>query len=111
MKYSEITNAADQFMKLAEKESKKLDPKAKIRNRGTVIFPAESPKVKDHKDHFEINTEGQARNALARANQYKKAPPWYKGSLTSLVETVARKVHSKYKKIEISEKSTRPGKG
>lgn len=107
MKYQEIADAAGIFMKLAAK----LDPKAKVRNRGMVVFPASHPKVNDHKDHYPINSEDQARNALARANQYKKAPPWYDGSLQSLVNAVSKKVHSKYKNMEISEKSTKPGKG
>ena len=111
MKYNEIAEAAEQFMKLAAKKDEKLDPKAKVRNRGAVVFPADSPKVLDDKDHFPLNTENQARNALRRVNQYKKVPSWYKGTLQSLVSAVAKKVHSKYPEIEISEKSTKPGKG
>lgn len=107
MKYDEIAIAACHFMKLAEE----VDSKTKAKSRGTVIFPAESSKVKDKKDHFPINSESQARNAISRASQYKKVPPWYKGTLQALVDTVVRKVHSKYKKIEISEKSSNPGKG
>lgn len=87
------------------------DPKAKVRNRGDVVFPAESSKVKDNEDHFPINSEDQARNALARANQYSSAPEWYSGSLSSLVSAVARAVKSKYKDIDVSEKSKKPGKG
>jgi hypothetical protein len=83
-------------------DKKKLDPKAKVRNRGTVCVPASS--AKDHKDHFPINSEDQARNALARVHQYDKVPPWYKGSLKSLQELVSRKVHSKYKSIGKSDK-------
>jgi hypothetical protein len=77
----------------------KLDPKASVRNRGDVVFPAESSNVTDHKDHFPLNGEDQARNALAQVAKYKKAPPWYKGSLKSLQDAVSRKVHSKYKGI------------
>ena len=84
--------------KKKKKKKKKLDPKAKVRNRGTVVFPAESSKVLDNKDHFPINNVRQARNALARANQYDKSPKWYKGSLKSLVLAVARAVKKKYKK-------------
>ena len=65
-----------------KKEKKKLDPKAKVRNRGTVCVPASS--AKDKKDHFPINSESQARNALARVHQYSAAPPWYNGSLKEL---------------------------
>lgn len=99
--------ATDSLIKEA-KEKKKLDPKAKVRNRGTVCVPAES--AKDKKDHFPINNEAQARNALARVNQYSSAPEWYSGSLQSLVSLVARKVHSKYPGIKVSEKSKKPGK-
>lgn len=87
---------------MAVKDKKKLDPKAKVRNRGTVCVPASS--AKDKKDHFPINSESQARNALARVHQYSAAPPWYGGSLKSLQELVSRKVHSKYKGIGKSEK-------
>jgi len=100
---------AQQALVAEAKKEKKLDPKAKVRNRGTVVVPAE--KAKDKKDHFPINDEDQARNALARVNQLKKAPEWWSGSLQSLVNAVTRKVHSKYPKIEISEDAKKPGKG
>lgn len=83
---------------------------AKETARGTCVFPAKHPKVTDNKDHFPLNSEAQARNALARANQFSKAPPWYKGTLQSLVSAVVRKVHSKYKGIEISDAAKKPGK-
>src|SRR5271154_1819223 len=86
-----------------KKEKKRLDPKAKVRNRGTVCVPAES--AKDKKDHFPINDEGQARNALARVHQYSSAPAWYKGSLKGLQALVSRKVHSKYPGIGKDKKS------
>lgn len=100
-----IAEAADEFLKLA------LDPKAKVRNRGDVVFPAGSSSVKDNKDHFPINSKSQARNALSRANQFKKVPSWYKGSLTGFVQAVARKVKSKYPGIAVSKKSKKAGKG
>lgn len=84
------------------KEKKKLDPKAKVRNRGTVCVPAES--AKDKKDHFPINDEGQARNALARVHQYSSVPEWYSGSLSGLQALVARKVKAKYPKIDVGGK-------
>lgn len=89
---------ADQFEKLAV-------------DRGDCIFPANSGKNKSSKDRFPINNEAQARNALARVNQYSSAPDWYNGDLQSLVNTVARKVHEKFKGIKESSKSTKPGKG
>lgn len=90
-------------------KKKKKTPKSQ--KRGDCVFPHSSNKVKDNKDHFPINSEAQARNALSRANQYSKAPAWYDGSLQELVSAVARKVHSKYKDIEVSEASKKPGKG
>jgi len=101
-------SATDSLVAEAKKKDKKLDPKAKVRNRGTVCVPAES--AKDKKDHFPINNEAQARNALARVNQYSSAPDWYSGSLQSLVNLVARKVKAKYPSIEVSEKAKKPGK-
>lgn len=88
-----------------KKEKKKLDPKAKVRNRGTVCVPAES--AKDKKDHFPINDEDQARNALARVHQYSSVPPWYNGSLKGLQDLVSRKVHSKYPSIGKSKKKSK----
>jgi hypothetical protein len=82
----------------------------KSKERGSFIFPSTHSKVKSG-DHFPIDTEGRARNALARANQYSKAPKWWSGSLQELVSAVARAVHSKYKNIEVSKKSKKPGKG
>jgi len=82
----------------------KTDPKAKVRNRGKVVFPAESSNVKDKKDHFPINDADQARNALARVHQYDKVPSWYKGSLKSLQEAVARAVRKHYKGIDVGGK-------
>jgi len=89
---------------------KKLDPKAKVRNRGDAIFPAS--RCKDKQDHFPINSPAQARSALSRASGFSAIPPWYKGtSLESLVKTVQRAVKKKYPKIETTSKSAKPGKG
>jgi len=86
---------------------KKLDPDAKVRNRGTVVFPANSKKVKDNKDHFPINDENQARNALSRVAQYSSVPSWYSGSLAELQAAVRNAVSRKYKGIQV----TKPSKG
>ena len=100
-KYEKI--ASESLIKEAKKkETKKLDPKAKVRNRGTVCVPAEQ--AKDKKDHFPINDADQARNALARVHQYSSAPDWYKGSLAGLQALVARKVKAKYPKIDVGGK-------
>jgi len=85
-------------------KDKKLDPKAKVRNRGSVCVPAEQ--AKDKKDHFPINDEGQARNALARVQQLTSAP-WYKGSLEGLKALVARKVKAKYPGINVGGKDSK----
>lgn len=108
---SEFINKVAIFSEKFLKEAKKHDKGAAVRNRGTCVFPAEHPSVKDDKDHFPITSEAQARNALARASQYSKAPSWYKGSLQSLVSAVQRAVHKKYKGIKVTEKSKKPGKG
>ena len=93
--------ATESLLVTAKKKEKKLDPKAKVRNRGTVCVPAEQ--AKDKKDHFPINDEGQARNALARVQQLSSAP-WYKGSLEGLKALVSRKVKAKYPKIDVGGK-------
>jgi hypothetical protein len=76
---------------------KKKTPKGQ--NRGDVCFPANSKHNKGTVDKFPINNENQARNALSRAGQFDKAPPWFVGSLEELKNIVRRKVHSKYPSI------------
>lgn len=83
----------------------------KKENRGDCVFQSTHPRIKDNKDHFPINSEAQARNALARVNQFEEAPPWYDGSLGSLVSSVVKAVKKKYKDIEVSESAKKPGKG
>lgn len=95
--FDEVLDLSDRFEKLAA-------------DRGDCVFPANSGKNKSSKDRFPINNENQARNALARANQYSSAPEWYDGDLQSLVNAVVRKVKAKYKDIEVTKKSTKPGK-
>ncbi len=94
--------ATESLVTTAKKKEKKLDPKAKVRNRGTVCVPAE--KAKDKKDHFPINDADQARNALARVHQYSSKPEWWSGSLKGLQDLVARKVKAKYPKIDVGGK-------
>jgi len=81
----------------------KKDPKAGVRNRGKCVFPSDSPKVKDDKDHFPIGDIGHARNALSRSAQYSSAPSWYKGSLSSLKNAVKKAVKKAFPKIEVTE--------
>lgn len=90
---------------------KKSTKKTKSRSKPEPIFESSDSRITDNKDHFPINTIGRARNALARVNQFEEAPPWWKGSLKSLVKAVTKAVHKKYKDIEISEAAKKPGKG
>jgi hypothetical protein len=89
--------------KSKEKNKKKLDPRAKVRNRGDVVFPAESSKVKDHKDHYKVNTIEEAHAALSYAGHYSKAPPWFNGTLEELKSAIRRKVKAKFPSIAVSE--------
>jgi hypothetical protein len=79
-----------------------LDSKAAVRNRGDVVFPAESDQVVDGADHYHINTKSQSINALSRSHQYDTVPEWYNGTLKELQEAVVKKVHAKYPEIEIA---------
>ena len=74
---------------------------SKAQHRGKVVFSAE--RSKDKKEHFPINNAAQARNALARSHQYKSAPSWYSGSLSSLQNSVRRAVKKEYPSIEVKE--------
>jgi hypothetical protein len=98
-----MVNTMDKITNAAEK---KHDPNAKVRNRGDVVFPAGSKSVKDDKDHFPINSESQARNALSRVGQYSAAPSWYSGSLESLKKAVQNAVHRKYPGIKVTKGNT-----
>jgi len=97
--------------KLVGKSGRPLKKGAAGRSRGKCVFPYEHSKVTDKKDHFPINTENQARNALGRVNQYKKAPKWYEGSIESLVKTVANAVKKAYPDIKVTKAAEKPGKG
>ena len=96
----ELNESAKETNKINEG---KKDPKAEVRNRGTVIFPAGSKDVKDDKDHFPINNVEQGRNALARCEQYKSVPSWYKGTLAELKSKVKGAVKRKYSTIKVTE--------
>jgi hypothetical protein len=101
-RFEQISNES---LEKSAKKKEKVDPKAKVRNRGSVCVPAEQ--AKDKKDHFPINDEAQARNALARVHQYSSAPDWYSGSLKGLQALVARKVKAKYPKIDVGGKDSK----
>ena len=100
----------DKILKFNNFLNEKIDPDAKVRNRGLVVFSSKSKYVKDSKDHFPINDEDQARNALARSSQYDKVPIWYDGTLEELVKKVHDKVKDEYPDIKVTEKSEKPGK-
>lgn len=116
--YAEVDNqiANDTFKESQQyKESKEVhvhvylpslaakDPDAKVRNRGKVVFPAGSKKVKDDKDHFPINSANQARNALSRVAQYSSVPSWYDGTLEELKKKVRGAVKRVYPSIKVSD--------
>ena len=81
----------------------KTDPDAEVRHRGHCVFPAEDSKVKDNKDHFPINNKKQGRNALARVNQYDKAPTWFDGTLEEVKDKVVDAVKNKFSSIDVNE--------
>lgn len=73
------------------------------KDRPAPVFPRESPKVKDDKDHFPIPDAAHGRNALARVNQYGEVPGWYDGSLEDLKAAVVKAVKSKFPSIDVEE--------
>jgi len=79
---------------------------SKAQHRPNPVFDANHPKVNDDKDHFPLGDANQARNALARANQYGSAPKWWNGTLEELKNAVARKVKKEFPSIEVSKEST-----
>ena len=105
MKYTaeQLVKIAEKFEKLAKEDSSKLDPKAKVRNRGKCVFPAENPMVIGDGDHYPITNADQARNALARVMQHDSKPSWYKGTLEQLRAAVRRAVKKEYPSIDVTE--------
>jgi len=104
--YEKFEYWCDQPLEVIAKAVKKTKEKKtpKSQDRGDVCFPANSKHNKSSKDRFPINNENQARNALARCAQYDSVPPWFQGGgLKELQNMVRRKVHSKYKGIEVSD--------
>jgi hypothetical protein len=107
-----MVKSAEELLKLAsdfhqqayDLKTAKEDSKAKVRNRGKVVFPAESSNVKDNKDHFPINDEKQARNALAQVAKFTSPPAWFGSTLKALKDAVHREVKKHYKNINVSDK-------
>lgn len=79
----------------AMSKKKKLDPKAKVRNRGKCVFPTNSSKVNDDKDHYPIPDEAHGRSALSYAGKQKSAP-WYNGTVEEMQKAVERAVHKAF---------------
>tara|TARA_R110001583_G_scaffold84173_1_gene221577 strand:+ start:1277 stop:1744 length:468 start_codon:yes stop_codon:yes gene_type:complete len=102
---------AEEFETSSYREEDDKDPKAKVRNRPDPVFPDDSDKVSDDKDHFPIDTKARGQNALSRASQYSSKPAWWEGTLQSLVSRVRSKVKEKYPSIKTSKASENPGKG
>lgn len=105
--HEDLAAKVDEIISMAAAEKKK--PKGK--EKGKAVFPVGHPKVKDKKEHFPLNSAAQARNALARANQFSKPPEWFKGTVQELVNAVAKAVKKHYPSIDVSKKATKPGKG
>lgn len=82
---------------------KKADPGARVRNRGNVVFASTNAKVKDNKDHFPINDDNQARNALSRVAQFDTVPKWWGGSLRQLQAAVRNAVKRNFRSINVTE--------
>jgi hypothetical protein len=78
------------------------------KDRPAPVFPKESPKVLDKKDHFPIPDSGHGQNALARVNQYSSVPSWYDGSLEELKSAVVKAVESKFPKMEVEKEKFEP---
>lgn len=78
-----------------EAKERMLDPKAKVRNRGTCVFPAGKGRNKSQKDRYPINTESQAKSALRYAVAQKSAP-WFSGTVEEMRKAVQSAVYRKY---------------
>jgi len=88
------------------------DVQAKVlphtKDRPAPIFPKESPKVTDGRDHFPIPEKAHGQQALARVNQYSSVPSWYDGSLEELKATVVKAVESKFPGMKVEEEKFEP---
>lgn len=66
------------------------------------IFPPDHFKISDGNGHFPIPDISHARNALARVQQFSKAPSWWDGTLDELVKVVQRMVKIKFPSIKVA---------
>lgn len=97
-----LFNMSEEFEQSIEKIAKD-DPKAVVRNRGKVIFPAE--KSKDNKDHYPINNIDEARAALRYAGKQKSAP-WYHGTIDEMKKAVERAVYRSFPTLKPNKKES-----
>lgn len=79
-------------------------------DRGDCVFDSDHRNVKDGKDHYPINSEDQARNALSRAMQHDRIPKWFDGTLEELRNSIQRAVKKKYPDIEVTQRTRRKPK-
>lgn len=93
-----------------EKTAKKGKSKSELKDGDFLFVEGKHPKVKEGR-HFPIDTEARARNALSQVNKLTVKPDWWKSTLKELVAAVAKGVKRRYKNIEISDASKKPGKG
>lgn len=112
-KLAQIATELDElgFFALADQTDEIITIVAAKKQESKAVFPIGHAKVKDKKVHFPLSNVAQARNALARANQFSSAPEWFDGTLQELVNSVARAVKKHYPSIDVSKKATKPGKG
>ena len=99
--------AGQGFEKLAKAKKKKLDPKAKVRNRGKCVFPAST--TKDHKDRYPINNIDQARSALRYAGKQKSCP-WFHGSVAEMKKKVQNAVYRAYPALRKTKERSKKSK-
>lgn len=74
-------------------------------DKGEFIFGAKHSKVTDEQDHFPIDTQGRARNALVRAAQLAKSsgrPRWFTGTPKQFLDEVRRVVKKRWPAIEVT---------
>jgi len=96
-----LEKAIDMMYEHFEKEAKK--GKVKARNRPSPVFQSTHAKVTDNKDHFPLEDESQARNALAQVAKYTSAPKWWSGTVEEVKSAVRRRVKSKYPSINVTD--------
>ena len=74
------------------------------KDRPAPIFPKESPKVTDGRDHYPIPNLTHGRAALQRLSEFSGiVPSWYKGTFEELKNTIVKAVKEKFPGMEIDE--------